>query len=144
MKNNVLKISKIETSSLIDKQSGYDLIFLNDMLLNAEIGIYKKEKNISQPLRVSMIAKVKNPKKINDKNISSVVCYNQISKKIKKIVKSEHIMLLEKMAEKIFEECFKNKRIETMKIRLEKLDAIKEADSAGIEVERSRIEQCKI
>ncbi|MFL2899995.1 MAG: dihydroneopterin aldolase [Candidatus Pelagibacterales bacterium] len=144
MNNNVLKISKIETSSLIDKQSGYDLIFLNDMLLNAEIGIYKKEKNISQPLRVSMIAKVKNPKKINDKNINSVVCYNQISKKIKKIVKSGHTMLLEKMAEKIFEECFKNKRIETMRIRLEKLDAIKEADSAGIEVERSRIEQCKI
>lgn len=144
MNNNVLKISKIETSSLIDKRSGYDLIFLNDMLLNAEIGIYKKEKNISQPLRVSMIAKVKNPKKINDKNINSVVCYNQISKKIKKIVKSGHTMLLEKMAEKIFEECFKNKRIETMKIRLEKLDAIKEADSAGIEVERSRIEQCKI
>ena len=144
MNNNVLKISKIETSSLIDKQSGYDLIFLNDMLLNAEIGIYKKEKNVSQPLRVSMIAKVKNPKKINDKNINSVVCYNQISKKIKKIVKSGHTMLLEKMAEKIFEECFKNKRIETMKIRLEKLDAIKEADSAGIEVERSRIEQCKI
>ena len=45
MNNNVLKISKIETSSLIDKQSGYDLIFLNDMLLNAEIGICKKEKN---------------------------------------------------------------------------------------------------
>ena len=144
MNNNVLKISKIETSSLIDKQSGYDLIFLNDMLLNAEIGIYKKEKNISQPLRISMIAKVRNPKKINDENIGSVVCYNQISKKIKKIVKSGHTMLLEKMAEKIFEECFKNKRIETMKIRLEKLDAIKEADSAGIEVERSRIEQCKI
>ena len=144
MNNNVLKISKIETSSLIDKQSGYDLIFLNDMLLNAEIGIYKKEKNISQPLRVSMIAKVKNPKKINYKNINSVVCYNQISKKIKKIVKSGHTMLLEKLAEKIFDECFKNKRIETMKIRLEKLDAIKEADSAGIEVERSRIEQCKI
>ena len=144
MNNNVLKISEIETSSLIDKQSGYDLIFLNDMLLNAEIGIYKKEKNISQPLRVSMIAKVKNPQKINDRNINSVVCYNQISKKIKKIVKSGHTMLLEKMAEKIFEECFKNKRIETMKIRLEKLDAIKEADSAGIEVERSRIEQCKI
>ena len=44
MNNNVLKISKIETSSLIDKQSGYDLIFLNDMLLNAEIGIYKNLK----------------------------------------------------------------------------------------------------
>jgi dihydroneopterin aldolase len=35
---------------------------------------------------------------------------------------------------------FKNKRIQTMKIRLEKLDAIQEAESAGIEVERSRSE----
>ena len=49
--------------------------------------------------------------------------------------------MLEKLAEKIFEECFKNKRIETMKIRLEKLDAIQDAESAGIEVERSRAEK---
>ena len=70
----------------------------------------------------------------------SVVCYNQISKKIKKIIKSGHTILLEKLAEKIFQECFKNKRIQTMKIRLEKLDAIQEAESAGIEVERSRSE----
>ena len=145
MKNNILKLSNLDSNTkLTNTPSGYDLIFLNDMMLEAEIGIYKKEKNITQPLRVSMIAKVRNPKKINDKNIGSVVCYNQISKKIKKIVKSGHTMLLEKLAEKIFDECFKNKRIETMKIRLEKLDAIKEADSAGIEVERSRIEQCKI
>ena len=140
MNNNVLELSNLESEArLIDHDSGYDLIFLNEMMLSAEIGIYKNEKNITQPLRVSVVAKVKNPKKINDKNINSVVCYNQISKKIKKIIKSGHTMLLEKLAEKIFEECFRNKRIQTMKIRLEKLNAIKEADSAGIEVERSRI-----
>lgn len=140
MKNNILKLSNLDSNTkLTNTSSGYDLIFLNDMMLEAEIGIYKKEKNITQPLRVSVVAKVKNPRKINDKNINSVVCYNQISKKIKKIVKSGHTMLLEKLAEKIFEECFRNKRVETMKIRLEKLNAISEAESAGIEVERSRI-----
>jgi dihydroneopterin aldolase len=140
MKNNILNLSNLNSEvSLINNTSGYDLIFLNEMMLNAEIGIYKKEKDMTQPLRISVIAKVKNPKKINDKNINSVVCYNQISKKIKKIVNSGHTMLLEKLAEKIFEECFRNKRVETMKIRLEKLSAIKEAESAGIEVERSRI-----
>ena len=140
MKNNVLNLSNLNSElSLINNTSGYDLIFLNEMMLDAEIGIYKKEKDITQPLRISVVAKVKNPKKINDKNINSVVCYNQISKKIKKIVKSGHTMLLEKLAEKIFEECFRNKRVETMKIRLEKLNAISEAESAGIEVERSRI-----
>ena len=139
---NVLKLSDIKSKvELIDKNSGYDLIFLNDFLIQANIGVYKHEKEITQPLRINIIAKVKNPRKINDNNLNSVVCYNQISKKIKKIIKSGHTILLEKLAEKIFEECFKNKRIETMKIRLEKLDAIQDAESAGIEVERSRSER---
>lgn len=139
---NVLKLRELKSETeLIDKNSGYDLIFLNDFLIQANIGVYKHEKEITQPLRINIIAKVKNPKNINDDNLQSVVCYNQISKKIKKIIKSGHTILLEKLAEKIFQECFKNKRIETMKIRLEKLDAIQDAESAGIEVERSRAEK---
>ena len=139
---NVLKLSELKSETeLIDKNSGYDLIFLNDFLIQANIGVYKHEKEITQPLRINIIAKVKNPININDDNLQSVVCYNQISKKIKKIIKSGHTILLEKLAEKIFQECFKNKRIETMKIRLEKLDAIQGAESAGIEVERSRAEK---
>lgn len=138
---NILKLSELRSETdLINPNSGYDLIFLNDFMINANIGVYKHEKIKSQPLRISIIAKVKNPKKINDDKLYSVVCYNQISKKIKKIIKSGHTILLEKLAEKIFQECFKNKRIQTMKIRLEKLDAIQEAESAGIEVERSRSE----
>lgn len=138
---NILKLSEIRSETdLINPNSGYDLIFLNDFMIDANIGVYKHEKIKSQPLRINIIAKVKNPKKINDDKLYSVVCYNQISKKIKKIIKSGHTILLEKLAEKIFQECFKNKRIQTMKIRLEKLDAIQEAESAGIEVERSRSE----
>ena len=138
---NILKLSELSSKTdLINPNSGYDLIFLNDFMIDANIGVYKHEKIKSQPLRINIIAKVKNPKKINDDKLYSVVCYNQISKKIKKIIKSGHTILLEKLAEKIFQECFKNKRIQTMKIRLEKLDAIQEAESAGIEVERSRSE----
>ena len=139
---NVLKLGELKSETeLIDKDSGYNLIFLNDFLVQANIGIYEYEKEITQPLRINIIAKVKNPQNINDDNLQSVVCYNQISKKIKKIIKSGHTVLLEKLAEKIFQECFKNKRIETMKIRLEKLDAIQDAESAGIEIERSRAEK---
>tara|TARA_B100000401_G_scaffold395415_1_gene304329 strand:- start:143 stop:571 length:429 start_codon:yes stop_codon:yes gene_type:complete len=138
---NILKLSELRSETdLINPNSGYDLIFLNDFMIDANIGVYKHEKIKSQPLRINIIAKVKNPKKINDDKLYSVVCYNQISKKIKKIINSGHTILLEKLAEKIFQECFKNKRIQTMKIRLEKLDAIQEAESAGIEVERSRSE----
>ena len=139
---NVLKLNDLRSETdLINKKSGYDLIFLNDFTLQANVGVYKHEKEKTQPIKINVIAKVRNPKRINDNNLQSVVCYNQISKKIKKIIKSGHTVLLEKLAEKIFQECFKNKRIETMKIRLEKPEAIEDAVGAGIEVERSRIEK---
>ena len=139
---NVLKLNDLRSETdLINKQSGYDLIFLNDFTIQANVGVYKHEKEKSQPVKINIVAKVRNPKKINDNNLQSVVCYNQISKKIKKIIKSGHTILLEKLAEKIFQECFKNKRIETMKIRLEKPEAIEGALGAGIEVERSRLDK---
>jgi len=139
---NVLKLNDLRSETdLINKKSGYDLIFLNDFTLLANVGVYKHEKEKTQPIKINVVAKVRNPKRINDNNLQSVVCYNQISKKIKKIIKSGHTILLEKLAEKIIQECFKNKRIETMKIRLEKPEAIEGAAGAGIEVERSRIEK---
>ena len=55
-------------------------------MIDANIGVYRHEKIKSQPLRINIIAKVKNPKKINDDKLYSVVCYNQISKKIKKLL----------------------------------------------------------
>ena len=139
---NILKLNDLRSETdLINKKSGYDIIFLNDFTLQANVGVYKHEKEKTQPIRINVIAKVRNPKRINDNNLQSVVCYNQISKKIKKIIKSGHTILLEKLAEKIIQECFKNKRIETIKIRLEKPEAIEGAVGAGIEVERSRIEK---
>ena len=63
---NVLKISDLKSNTdLVDPLSGYDLIFLNDFMIDANIGVYKHEKLKRQPLRINVIAKVKNPKTIN-------------------------------------------------------------------------------
>ena len=132
-----LKILNSEIDN-IDHSSGYNLIFVNDLMLDAELGVYAHEKNIHQPLRVNMIAKIKDIPDTSNEKIDNVVCYNEISIIIKKIVSSGHTILLETLADKILLECFKNNRIETIKIRLEKLDAIDDAESAGIEIERSR------
>ena len=121
--------------------------------------VRKFRKRVSGLIKLNKIVYLISPNEINKdfyKSLDKVLSYGnvnffqlrlkkiktdriyQISKKIKKIIGAGHTILLEKLAEKIFQECFKNKRIETMKIRLEKLDAIKEAASAGIEIERSR------
>ena len=54
---NVLKISDLKSNTdLVDPLSGYDLIFLNDFMIDANIGVYKHEKLKRQPLRINVIA----------------------------------------------------------------------------------------
>ena len=139
MNKNKLSLEIINSEiDNIDHNSGYNLIFVNDLIINAELGVYAHEKNIQQPLRVNVIAKIRDIPDTSDEKIDNVVCYNQISLIIKEIVNSGHTILLETLSEKILQECFKNTRIETIRIRLEKLDAIDNTESAGIEIERSR------
>ena len=67
MTKNVLRLNDLRSETdLIDKHSGFDLIFLNDFTLEANIGVYKHEREGTQPLRINVVAKVKNPKNIND------------------------------------------------------------------------------
>ena len=82
---NILKLSELRSETdLINPNSGYDLIFLNDFMIDANIGVYKHEKIKSQPLRINIIAKVKNPKKINDENCTVLFVIIRFQKKLKK------------------------------------------------------------
>ena len=66
-----LKILNSEIDN-IDHSSGYNLIFVNDLMLDAELGVYAHEKNIHQPLRVNMIAKIKDIPDTSDEKIDNV------------------------------------------------------------------------
>ena len=84
---NILKLSELRSETdLINPNSGYDLIFLNDFMIDANIGVYKHEKIKSQPLRINIIAKVKNPKKINDDNCTVLFVIIRFQKKLKKLL----------------------------------------------------------
>ena len=84
---NILKLSELRSETdLINPNSGYDLIFLNDFMIDANIGVYKHEKIKSQPLRINIIAKVKNPKKINDENCTVLFVIIRFQKKLKKLL----------------------------------------------------------
>ena len=46
---------------------------------------------------------------------------------------------LESLAGDLFDELFKDERIDKIKLKIEKLDAIKETSSVGIEITKKRI-----
>jgi len=55
------------------------------------------------------------------------------------LTKNKHYNFLESLADDIFNELFKDKRINKIRLKIEKLDAIKGTVSVGIEITKKRI-----
>ena len=113
-------------------------ILIKDLVLNVLVGIHNFEKKKKQRVRFNLIINIDQNLIPNDKDLKSIVNYEQIIKIITKITSRKHYLLLETLAEKIFFKLFENPRIKKILLRIEKLDIIKNATSVGIELEKTR------
>ena len=114
-------------------------IIITDFLLNIFVGYRSHEKINKQNVKFNIELDHVNPKHLNDKDIKSIFNYEKITKIIKNLTKSKHYNFLESLADDIFNELFKDKRINKIRLKIEKLDAIKGAVSVGIEITKKRI-----
>ncbi len=110
-------------------------IFIKDLQLMAVIGIYDHEKTSSQRVVANIDLTVHEAEIVGD-NIDHVVCYHKVVQKIEALTQNGHVNLLETLAEDIAEKCLEDKRILAIRIRLEKPEALKQAASVGVEIER--------
>ena len=75
----------------------------------------------------------------NDKDIKSIVNYAKIVKLIKKLIKNKHYNFLETLAEDVFDELFKDKRIDKISLQIEKLEIMKDCSSVGIQISKKEV-----
>ena len=113
-------------------------ILIKDLVLNILVGIHNFEKKKKQRVRFNLIINIDQNLIPNDKDLKSIVNYEQVIKTITKITSRKHYQLLETLAEKIFSKLFENLRIKKILLRIEKLDVIKNTTSVGIELEKTR------
>ncbi len=134
-KFKLLAFDKKENSKFSCKRK----IIITDFLLNIFIGYRSYEKINKQNVKFNIELDHVNPKHLNDKDIKSIFNYEKITKIIKNLTKSKHYNFLESLADDIFNELFKDKRINKIRLKIEKLDAIKGTVSVGIEITKKRI-----
>ena len=136
MKKNNLKIVKI------DKNKGlfnYEKkILINELILNLKLGYYDFEKEKPQKVKFTLEVNYEDKKPSNDKDLKSIVNYDKIVKLIKKLVKNKHYNFLETLAEDVFDELFKDKRIDKITLQIEKLEIMKDCSSVGIQISKKR------
>ena len=114
-------------------------VIIKNLVLNIFIGIHNFEKKKKQKVRFN-IEVITNPfVKPNNKDLTTILNYEEIINKIKILVKKRHHELLEDLAENIFTIIFQNKLVKKAKIKIEKLEIIKNSESVGVEFSKSRL-----
>ena len=111
-------------------------IIIKDLILLISVGIHTFEKQKKQ--RVMFNLKITTEPNLKP-DIKSIVNYETIIKDIKKITEKKHYDLLESLSESVFDEIFKNKNVKKIKLKIEKLDIMRETKSVGIEVVKTKL-----
>ena len=136
MRRSNLKIIKINKSK---KLFNYEKkVLIKELLLDLKIGYFDFEKEKKQKVKFSLEIDYVDKKPSSDKDIKSIVNYAKVVRLIKKLVKKKHYNFLETLAEDVFDELFKDKRIDKISLQIEKLEIMRDCSSVGIQISKKR------
>jgi len=113
-----------------------DRVFMHDLVLDVEIGVYTNEKGVTQRARFSVDVDVIPATIALEDDIGRAFDYDTIIKGIKAIIARGHINLVETLAEEVARHCLAHPRASSVKVVIEKLD--KEPGAVGVEIVRSK------
>ncbi len=130
--------SKIQPLRLADAESGVRHVFVRDLVLQAEIGVHRHEKRRQQPIRVNIDLTVKEDARPLDDRLENVVDYETLIEGVRRLIGAGHINLVETLAEQIAGLALSDSRVIATRVRVEKLQVVKDAESVGVEIERRR------
>jgi dihydroneopterin aldolase len=137
----------MENPRLADSARALRHVFLRDMVLPASIGIYPHEHAAPQRVRVNVDLAVEDDgaralsrTPVGRDELSRVVDYETIAGRVREIIAAGHTRLVETLAERIAEACLEDRRVHLARVRVEKLDVFADAASAGVEIERRRLD----
>ncbi len=134
MKKGNLKVVKLGKSLFNYEKK----VLIRELILDLKLGYYEFEKEKAQKVKFNLEVDYKDKKPTNDKDLKSIVNYGKIVKLVKKLVKNKHYNFLETLAEDVFDELFKDKRIDKITLKIEKLEILKDCSSVGIQISKKR------
>ncbi|GAA4495401.1 dihydroneopterin aldolase [Gluconacetobacter tumulicola] len=113
-------------------------VFLKDMALQANIGIYPHEQGVTQRIRVNISFGVPDEPglTVGRDDLSRTVSYERIVLMVRRIIAEGHVRLVETLAERIAIGVLADERVHVVRVRVEKLDIFDDLDAVGVEIER--------
>lgn len=126
----------VEPAKIADARTAIRHVFVRGLVIMANIGIHDHEKDGPQRVRINLDLAVREGDQPTADDISHVVCYEEITEGVIAIVDRGHVNLVETLSEDIAAMCLEDPRVRSVRVRVEKLDILENAESVGVEIER--------
>ncbi|MEL7487177.1 MAG: dihydroneopterin aldolase [Pseudomonadota bacterium] len=113
-------------------------VFVENLVLDAFIGVYEFELGGAQPVRIDIDVDVSVPGDPLSDEFEDAMCYGKLTEAVKAIIAEGHIKLVETLAERIADYAIGHPMALGVRVRVSKPRAIEEATAAGVVVTRKR------
>ena len=114
-----------------------DFIFIDDMRVDAHVGIFEREKIAPQTLEISLTFGVPD-EAAQDDDISKTIRYDAVIERIRTELAVRHFNLLETLGEYVIGLLLNEFGAPWVKISVAKIGIMKGVRRVGVQIERSR------
>lgn len=113
-----------------------DIVFISDLRIDTIIGIYDWERDVRQTVSLDIEMAHDISKAAQTDNIEFALDYKKVSKRLIEFVGGSSFMLVETMAEQVAALVLEEFGVPWLRLKVNKLGALRGAASVGIQIER--------
>ena len=128
--------SNVQPLRIADGARAIRHVFIRNLLLDAHIGAYRHEVGAAQPIRLNIDLTVSEDGAPAGDRLENVVDYAHVVKGVREIIDQGHVKLIETLAEAVAAFALQDRRVRAVRVRIEKLAIMPDAESVGVEIER--------
>jgi len=115
-----------------------DLIFLREIKLDARIGIYKREKTITQTVELDLDMALPDDRVFKSGKVADTIDYAVVVERIRTALVEQHYGLVENLAERVAQIILDEFHSPWVRVSIAKLGAQPSARRVGVVIERGK------
>ena len=115
-----------------------DIIFLREIRIDARIGIYKRERTITQTVELDLDIALPDDRVFKSGKVADTIDYAVVIERIRATLVEQHYGLVENLAEHVAQLMLEEFHTPWVRVSIAKMGAQRNARRVGVVIERSR------
>ena len=124
-----------------DGRRALDIIFIEALRVETVIGVYDWERRIRQPVVIDLEMGADVARAAASDDVADALDYKSVSKRVQQFVGESSFLLVETLAERIAALVLDEFSVPWVRVRLNKVGALRGAAGVGIVIERGRADR---